>query len=388
MNSARKLAGLAVALGLNAAAYWSARLAYADLLSRKDTVSALRQAARLAPGNAAYLARLSDWAGAVRLNPFDSASRIRLALEAEGRGDFAQAERELLKAAAVDRLYEPRWSLANYYFRRGKWGSFWDWASSAAEISPEPPVALYRLCHEATPDCGLIFQRVVACRPRLVTSFLYWLESLNEPPAFDSVLPRAVESAAPGEAKALSACLSRMLRLGQRREALRLWNRMVDRGLLPFGRLDPQRGMSLTNGDFSQPPAGETFNWSLGASEGVIHRWTGKGSMRFEFSGSQPESCDLMSQDIPVLERRRYRLRWNYRTGEFAAGAGPLWLAGEAASDPQPPSETWKQAAFEFETPPGMEILTLRLACRRMPGTTRARGVYWLSEVRLELAGR
>ena len=41
-------------------------------------------------------------------------------LAAETRGDAALAEKWLQEAATVDRQYEPRWTLANFYFRQSQ----------------------------------------------------------------------------------------------------------------------------------------------------------------------------------------------------------------------------------------------------------------------------
>ena len=41
----------------------------------------------------------------------------------------------LHEAARVDRTFDPRWTLANYYFRRQNWDEFWKWMRAAAEMS-------------------------------------------------------------------------------------------------------------------------------------------------------------------------------------------------------------------------------------------------------------
>jgi tetratricopeptide (TPR) repeat protein len=386
MNLARRLAGAGVAAALCLAAWWSIRLARADWLGRQDSPEAVARAARLAPAHAGYPARLGDWRAAVARNPYDSASLIRLGLEAEGRGDLAQAERALLRAAEVDRLYEPGWSLANYYLRRQDWDPFWKWAKRAADTSPAPPRAVYSLCREATPDLGLVFDRLAPRGPRNLAAFLYWLGEQNDVAGLRAVLGRAVEMAGPGERDALLSCTRAALRLGAAADARRFWNRMIERGLLPFEKLDPESGASLTNGDFRQPPNGETFNWYLRPVAGVESRWRGPGQARFEFSGNQPERCDLLEQTVPVLPGRRYRLYWRHSVTGIVPWAGPVWVAGDSAGPPLPAAngaESW----FEFTTPPAGDTILLRLEYRRVPGTTRVEGVLTLSEVRLQLAG-
>ena len=383
MDAAGRLIRSVVVAGLCLAVYWSARLAWADWLGRQDSVEVVRRASALAPVDAFLRARLSDWKGAVSRNPYDSESLIHLGLEAEGRGDFPGAEKVLLRAAEVNRLYEPRWALANYYFRRQSWGPFWQWAASAAAISPVTPVPLYSLCREATPDAGLIFDRVVAGRQWLLEGFLYWIESRNELDGLRAVVPRSIELAGPGDHKVLAATTSRTLALGAPADALRFWNRMIERGLLPFGRLDPEAGASLTNGDFRLPLKGEAFNWILTETPGVTSRWEEGRGVRFEFSGNQPENLDLLAQNIPVTGGRQYVLRCRYRTSGIASGAGPVWLAGELAGHPLATND-WDESSLEFVTRPESGLLRLRLSYGRVPGTTRINGVLWLSSVRLD----
>jgi len=371
---------LAAALGLPG--YWSVRLAYADWLDRQGRPEAVRRASALAPDDARLRARLSDWSGAVARNPYDSASWIRLGLEAEAGGDQPSAERYLIRAAQADRLVGPRWTLANYYFRRESWEPFWQWARAAAEVSPETPVALYQLCGEATPDLGLIFDRVVSGRRRLIEGFLYWMQPRAGLDGLRAVAGRAVDLAGPEQSDALVACSSRMLALGAPMDSLRLWNRMIDRRLLPFQRLEPEAGVSLTNGDFRLPLKRETFNWA----PSPIGRWV-DGGVRFEFDGNQPERCDLLAQNVPVAGGRRYRLHCRYQASGIARGAGPVWVAGDLASS-EPLAAGLRETSLEFAVEPASRVLRLGLVYQRVPGTTRIIGVLKLESVRLELLGQ
>src|SRR5215471_4555346 len=127
------LAIMALAIG----GYFSARLAWADWRFRANTYASVRRAVELDPGNARYhawLAEFEEYEGrdpaaelaiAASLNPNDSSIWIRLGLRAESQRDFAQAEQFLVKAAGIDKLYAPRWALANYYARRGDAEQMW-----------------------------------------------------------------------------------------------------------------------------------------------------------------------------------------------------------------------------------------------------------------------
>ena len=142
---------------LASAAWWSVQLARADAYFRQQTPDALERAITLTPQNTAYLAMRAlqnEYEGQdsqeqlkriVHLNPRLAAPRIRLGLAAELRGDGAEAERWLLEAAAVDRQFETRWTLANFYFRQDR-DAFWTWMQSALEISYGDRKPLFELC--------------------------------------------------------------------------------------------------------------------------------------------------------------------------------------------------------------------------------------------------
>src|SRR5258708_1478531 len=138
------LKGLGLAT-LGVAGYWPVRLAWADWRFRENTYASVRRAVELDPANARYHAWLAEFeedeardpsrelAIASTLNPNDSAIWIRRGLRAESQRDFGQAEEFLLKAAAIDKLYAPRWALANYYARKGDTERMWPWIRQALE---------------------------------------------------------------------------------------------------------------------------------------------------------------------------------------------------------------------------------------------------------------
>src|SRR5436190_13674716 len=120
---------LAVA-ALGGTCYLSIRQAWADALFRANTLLSVKRATEIDPGAASYhawLAEIEEHDGrdpapeleiASKLNPSDSNIWIRRGLRAESEQDFTRAEQFLFQAAAIDKLYAPRWTLANYYARR------------------------------------------------------------------------------------------------------------------------------------------------------------------------------------------------------------------------------------------------------------------------------
>ena len=129
-----------------AGAYYSAIFARASFLFAQDTAASVPAAADLVPFNANYVARLAAWQAdkkeallhrAVELNPFDFESYIQLGLTTEmQRHDPAAAERYYLHAADVNHMFLPKWTLANFYFRRERPDEFFRWAKATLQISP------------------------------------------------------------------------------------------------------------------------------------------------------------------------------------------------------------------------------------------------------------
>jgi hypothetical protein len=150
------------------AGLFSLRLARADAEYRKGTPESVARAAEIEPFNAAYLtlhALQIEYEGGdarplletiARITPDASAPRIKLGLDAELRGDLAGAEKWLLDAARVDHQYEPRWTLANFYFRQQRIEEFWKWIRSALDVSYGDRGAAFDLCWRASPDPRLI----------------------------------------------------------------------------------------------------------------------------------------------------------------------------------------------------------------------------------------
>ena len=174
-------------LALAVASWWSIRLARADAAFRNHTPEDVARATDLAPENGEYLAMLAlqaEYSGqdstplleeiAAR-NPRNSAPRIRLGLAAELRGDANEAERWLLEAFSVDRQFETRWTLANFYFRQNRSAEFWTWMRSALEMSYGDRAAAFDLCWQMSADPNAILDRAIPDRREVVASYLVYI---------------------------------------------------------------------------------------------------------------------------------------------------------------------------------------------------------------------
>ena len=390
----RPLAALAVLASLGTAAFWTLRLAYADLLFHTGVSAAVVRARELAPGNATYFTAANDSSdppileAAVAFDPYYAHGWIELGLDAELAGDAARAKRLLIEAARVDKTYEPCWTLANFHFRRGEREDFWRWAKEAIAISYQDQTPLFQLCWRMSSDPAEILRGAIPPQPRFLAQYLSFLIQRENLDAAEAVGDLLAPLAGEAETPLLLLCSDYLLRKGRDAAALRYWNTLCLRHRIDRRPLQPASGVSLTNGDFSAVPLETAFDWRLQRAVGIAFAVPAgpAGGLRASFSGSQPEVASVLEQVLPLVPSRQYRLRFSYRTEGIAPGSGLRWELADLGSSKDLSSGSWKQEELAFTTPPVMSLGRLALTYRRALGTTRIEGSVWLQKVSLDFA--
>ena len=407
-NVPQRALGLIAAAVLIYAMYWSVRLAYADALSRESTPDQVAGALRSAPLNAEYWLRWADSMEAVgkhnhdafqhaaALDPSDASIWIRAGLQAEAAGDFERAEYSLLRASRLSRQYQPRWTLANYYFRRADAGHFWPWAKSALEWSYAGRGALFDLCWGFTQSADLILNKAIPPVRAVQRDYLVYLLTQKRLDAAET-MGRIIEPGANlADRNSLLQYVNVMLDAHRWDSALTAWNVLCGRKIIACDVLDPGRGLSLTNGAFQPEVQGMGFDWRTPATSGVSTLREGSPpAFRITFSGKQPERCEVLQQLLPLMAGADYRLNFEYQTSGIKPETGLQWRAFDAWSAVEVPvvsphlaSERWTSATASFSVPtvpPSPRVLLLALTYARMPGTTRIEGEVRLRNVRLEM---
>jgi len=388
----RPIVTAAAIAGLAVSALSSLKLGWADFEVRKQTAAATQAALRWTPDQEEYYLRLASLTvdddppaslaalqRATELNPSDANSWIELGLRLEESGRFADAEHYLLRAASEDRQFLPRWTLANYYFRRGDTARFLVWAKSAAEMVYGDATPLFRLCGSLGED-GRLLDRLQILRPDVRAGYLSYLVTADR---VDVIMPAARTVVAEGrdaDVPVLLAACDRLLEKARSRDALEIWNRLAATRRIPFALLDPEGGQALTNGHFLEAPTSRGFDWRLIPAPGVTAAMEDGGGIRFTFSGVQAENCEVLSQWIPTRENTDYELKIGYRTSDIPPGSGLLWHIADASggrtllATGSLSSEDAQWCHYRLRTPPGCRLARLALSYRRAGGTTRIAG--------------
>lgn len=375
-----------------AAAIYSGILARAAYLFQLDTANSVAAAVRLVPYNAAYAARLASWEAeerqtilnrAIALNPFDYESLIQLGLLAEMQsGDAAKAEHYYLHAAEVDRMFLPRWTLTNFYFRRRNPRSFFRWARETLELTPYTADPVFAQMWLMSHDFARL-DAVIPSRPQVLLQYVSFLANNGR---FEGVaggiarLIAAVGTADPrawGRDDIVASIIDRMLVQGDTENALKLWRVLKDGNWIQQSVPDPQH--PLTNGDFRLPLFRHGFDWVPIRNEGVRIDRNSRSGLRITLNGNQPEHCVLLQQYLPLQSDTNYLLKWQAKSERPEGASGLQWhLRDESSGDVLGTADSWRIHAAT-----GREPFLLSLEYSRPLGQIRSAEALTLDWVKM-----
>ena len=282
---------IAAALYFAVQAADAVRLGYAGWLFGQARTS---EAAELNPGNATYR---SDPAEAAALSPRDATLRVRAGLALEEAGRPVEAESALLAAAGLSRKYEPRWTLAGFYFRQNKTEPFWFWARAALPVAYRDPEALFDLAWTLEDDGPRIRERL---QPE--ASAFTWRAWV-------------LYAARHGHLDELEAALDRVAGIDPQPLAA---------ALLADGRI----------GALTRFTGHDALDWQPVPQEGVEFARTPNG-FELAFKGRQPEQCDVATRLLaPPATRTTWPIAGSvrglaWRNEPFGAGGVRVTLRYE-----------------------------------------------------------
>jgi hypothetical protein len=369
---------IALVLSSAIAGYRSVLAACADHFSRSPELTDRERAARWLPTPTILdrLATKREEEGqeslallerATALDPRNPERHMRLALHAELAGDATLSERSLLKAAALSRLYQPRFLLAQYYGWCGASDGLEAWSRAALRPAYGDVLPLLQLCWRMQTDGGLVSEVVANEKPEIARQGLALLVSRELTDAAYVVASHVVDRAAVQDMTSLLGFCNLSLSRGRNREAMQVWNRLCQRGLLPYRALT--QDSPVTNTDFSRTPLNAGFDWHVERAP-WIQSTAFRDGLRVHLTGLQPEQCLIAWEYVPTAAGQNYRLRWESQGDE----KGFIWVPFDLAGKPIPATRT------DF-TAPG-QVLRLALMYQRPSGFARLNGaaeVKWLS---------
>ncbi len=369
-------------LTLAVAGWYSARLAWADTQFRARTMESVARAVGILPGNVEYLlfhALQLDYEGldstallerAARLSPLSSPPRIRLGLAAERRGDLAAAERWLLSAAKVDQQFEPRWTLANYYFRHTSGDDFWKWMRHALQVSYGDRRLAFDLCWRMSEDRALVLAKGIPNQHDVSAAYLLYVLDAH-PEATAGAAARLVAFNKAGDGPSLEAATDMLIAQGRAQDARALWR--------DLGRADPLETVARERGE------GRGFDWRWSTLDGVTHRTDrDPGIHRIGLSGKQPETCDLLVRTLLLIPGRQYQIRWSSRVESAQSGVGIAWKIGDEKF-PLKAETGWKQQQASITA--RAELTTVTLTYQRPAGEPRLEGSVDVRDVSVSPIG-
>ena len=367
------------------AGWLSYRQLRADQLFRQDNVPSLEHAIHLSPDDARYYIRLAQLdeghsAGlletALRVAPFNSPAAIELGLRAELAGNYTLAEKHLLYAFDIDRTYTPRWTLANFYLRRGTWPLFWRWARSAAEMPADNISGLLQLCWRINPDADYIARALLNSNPSTTRQYLAFLLSKNEVTAAAGVASQLIAHGDPLNDRALLlSLLDHFILRNDGATATNLWHALIAHRWIVADPSFPN------NAAFAREPLPGGFDWRLPSIDGV-HTSTGPSGLEVEFSGKQAEATMIAEQTVP-LAAGSYDFVCRYRTADIPPGSGLHWSvsAGDLVKSLELSSDGLTEQRLPFMLTGEPSLVRLQLTYTRVLGTARVSGILVTSSV-------
>jgi hypothetical protein len=388
--------------GAIAGAYYSVILARASYLFTLDTAASVPAAVQLVPYKSEYVARWAAWnkderipllKKAVELNPFDYQSLIQLGLFAEiDQSDLKGAERYFLQAAAVNHMYEPKWTLTNYYFRRQSASEFFRWANETLKISPYDGAPVFTQMWLMSQDAQRL-SAVIPDRPRSLIQYTWFLSNSRQYTAIPPIIQRLVRAVGDDDPRTwgrddlIASSLDHVLASGDVRTGLQIWTTLRDGRWIT--QSVPDANHPLTNGDFRLAFYRHGFDWMPLETESVhTEQFVDEPSVDIGLSGDQAEHCELLRQYVAVEPGFLYKMQWRAEGQNIMAGSGIAWhlrpATGEggidlASGDLLNAPQTW-----EFVAPPNVKGFLLTLEYNRPLGHVRPLGHITLRAVSMD----
>ena len=307
---------------------------------------------------------------------------IALGLSAERRHDDSLAETDLLKAAASDHQYGPRWTLAGFYFRHDRPDEFWKWSREALTVGTRDLGALFDLCWLVSDSPDFIWSQIIPDRRETWNEYLAYLLAAGHWEAGVDTARRLTARATSSDLPVLTAFCENALARKEPAAALPVWNGLCQRGLI---HSDPiENGHYLVNRAWQHSPSAGGFDWRMASLRDVREYWS-PGELHISFSGLQADRVELLSQQLAVAPGAAYVLNYQYTARNMPGDSGVRWHAGAEQSRALA-GDGRQNGTFRLEVPASSPAVTLTLVYERQTGSARTSGTLQLGAMDLTSA--
>ncbi|MDX2180553.1 MAG: hypothetical protein SFV18_13235 [Bryobacteraceae bacterium] len=334
------------------------------------------------------------WAQAAILDPRNPRVLIPAGINAELRGDLLQAKGFFEQAERYNRTWLPRWTLANYYARRGDRARTVEHLRAAFERSYGATYAAFQLAVDVGVPVVDIPRLLLPDSANAHAQFVYFLS--DKPVTGETATWIARSAVRYAELSAALAgrdpapvlhAVNRLLQSGFGSLAREAWNKGCERGLIAS---TPANETPIVNGDFERAFLSTGFDWFMPPQLGVdsLHH-PGPGTVKFTFSGSQQPDLEMLSQTVVLPPGKGWRVKYEFQTREIdPRQAAFVWtLDGVEMPAGRPlSSEVWMEGSFEIAAPDRERVARLQLRYTRPVGATRPEGQLWIRRIRAEPA--
>ncbi|MCX6595114.1 MAG: hypothetical protein NTV70_01955 [Acidobacteria bacterium] len=334
----------------------------------------------------------TSWKKATELSPRDTRILIPAGIRAETMGDLRTAETYLRQAERYNKLWLPRWTLANFYARRGGQVQTFSWLRAALERSYGETQAAFQLAVDTGASESVIASRVLPNSAHPIGQFFYFVArkaiAAGELPLLESMAVKFVGLAAQDhrgfvQGYPLVALIDRLL-LDQFGEvAARLWDLGCHSGLIDS--LPREKAGLVVNGSFRHPFLGHGLDWSLFTPPGISavqHR--GPGTVKISFSGLQQGTSRLLSQTLAIPAHQAWRVSFEFGTQSINSRRPAFaWMLGDEVLPLADPivGEGWAVNSFLIPAADSRRTTPLSLVVRELPGMVRPEGELWIRNV-------
>lgn len=403
----RALAGVAILLA-TAFLGQAAREVFASWLGNRVSLSSLRWAVRLDPGNAEYRNRLgryydlvardqdsasSYYTQALQLNPHSARYWFDLASAYQVLGDTGKQTAALEHAIQADATTpDVAWEAANLYLVQGENEKALREFRVVMANDTSLAATSIQLCWRINPDVESLLRDTVPPNPDAYLAFLTLLESNQETAGTFKVWDRLIQSHQPFEERYAYGYIQYLVLHKEVDEAVHVWQDSASR----FGQMAylPSAANLIVNSQFSLPILNAAFDWHYEKQSGVsltlddkdFH--AGRRSLLITFDGPGINDAGIY-QFVAVQPNTTYEFSGYYKNGELIEGAGGPHLTLQDMytqaiyfdSDELKDAGYWKSADGEFTTGPDCKLVVLHV--RRLPAGSPIRGKLWIDDFRL-----